>query len=278
MQTSATGAAWWFLRVTGLLAFTLVLGHLFVMHYANVPSATGSAFVLVRWADAFWRYFDWALLLLALSHGLVGMRNVFADVTTSRSTRRIIDAIAGAIAAVFLAVGTLAIRSVALGLAVRGPLSDSTWIVTALDTLLGALAILTYLAVVAIVVAIAMRLVAKLPLGWWQFQGQWAWALHRLTGIGIFLFLLVHVLDLALLPLAPNLYDATVASYANPFLLPMEVALVCAVIYHALNGIRLWVLEFLDQRTTAAAIGSFAGVVAATIALVLPSVYVLVRR
>lgn len=273
-----TGAAWWYLRITGLLAVALVLGHLFVMHYANAPSSTGSAFVAARWTIAFWRDFDWVLLFLALSHGLVGMRNVIADITPSRAARRSADGVLAMLAGLFLAIGTLAIRGAMRGISTHGPLSDATWIVPALDALLGALAVLTYLAVIAIAVALAARAVNELPLEWWQFHGQWAWALHRVTGIGILLFLFVHVLDLALLPLAPNLYDATVASYANPFLMPMEIALVCAVIYHALNGIRLWILEFLDQRTTAAAVGTFAGVLTATIVLVLPTIFVLVRR
>lgn len=277
MQPNATGVAWWFLRVSGLLVIALVLGHLFVMHYANAPSSTTSAFVLVRWSDAFWRDFDWALLLLALTHGLVGMRNVIADAVSNRIARRASEGVLGLLAAGFLAIGTVSILNVAHGVQTRGVLSDATWIVPTLDALLGALAVATYLAIVAIVVAIVLRAALHLPIGWWQFHGQWAWALHRATGIGIFFFLLVHVLDLALLPLAPNLYDATVASYANPFLMPMEVALVCAVIYHALNGTRLWILEFLDQQTTKAAIATFACVVVVTLLLVLPSIFVLVR-
>jgi succinate dehydrogenase cytochrome b556 subunit len=277
VRPNATGIAWWYLRVSGLLVIALVLGHLFVMHYANAPSSTTSAFVLVRWSDLFWRYFDWGLLLLALTHGLVGMRNVIADVVPNRIGRRASDAVLALLAAAFLAIGTLSIVDVARGLQTHGILSDSAWIVPTLDALLGALAVVTYLAVVAIVVAFVLRMILKLPIGWWQFHGQWAWALHRATGIGIFFFLLVHVLDLALLPLAPNLYDATVASYANPFLMPMEIALVCAVIYHALNGLRLWILEFFDQQTSDAAIGTFACVVIATLLLVLPSIFVLVR-
>jgi len=277
VQPNATGVAWWYLRVSGLLVIALVLGHLFVMHYANAPSSTTSAFVLVRWSDGFWRDFDWALLLLALTHGLVGMRNVIADAVPSRIGRRAGEGVLAILAATFLAIGTISIVDVARGLHARGPLSDAGWIVPALDALLGALAVVTYLAVLTVAIALVARAAMKLPIGWWQFHGQWAWALHRATGIGIFFFLMVHVLDLALLPLAPNLYDATVASYANPFLMPMEIALVCAVIYHALNGTRLWVLEFLDQQTTKAAIGTFACVVVATLLLALPSIFVLVR-
>ena len=235
MRASAAGVAWWYLRISGLLVITLVLGHLFVMHYANAPSATGSAFVAQRWTLAFWRDFDWLLLALALSHGLMGARNVIADAVQNRIGRRAADAVLGVFGALFLVVGTISIRSAASGMPMRGMLSDATWIVVALDALLGALAILTYLAAVSIAVGIGVRIALHLPLEWWQFHGQWAWSLHRVTGIGILAFLFVHILDLALLPLAPDLYDATVASYANPFLMPMEVALVCAVIYHALN-------------------------------------------
>jgi len=277
VRANATGVAWWYLRISGLLVIALVLGHLFVMHYANAPASTTSAFVLVRWSASFWRYFDWVLLLLALTHGLVGMRNVIADAVSSRLVRRASDGVLAILAAAFLAIGSLSIVNVGHGLQTRGVLSGAAWIVPTLDALLGALALVTYLAFVAIIVTFVARGVLKLPIGWWQLHGQWAWALHRATGIGIFFFLLVHVLDLALLPLAPNLYDATVASYANPFLMPMEIALVGAVIYHALNGTRLWILEFFDQHTSSAAVGTFACVVLATLVLVLPSIFVLVR-
>lgn len=276
--TKATGVAWWYLRISGLLVITLVLWHLFVMHYANAPSETTTTFVSARWMATFWRAFDWALLFLALTHGLVGMRNVIADVVPSVAGRRAGEGMLGILAALFLAIGTASIARAAGGIGGAGPLSGATWLVSALDGLLAALAIVAYLTIVAIVIAVVLRLIYRLPLGWWQFHGQWAWALHRATGVGVFLFLLVHVLDLALLPLAPNLYDATVASYANPFLMPMEVALVCAVIYHALNGTRLWILEFFDERTTTAAVATFAGVIVATVALVLPSIVVLVRH
>lgn len=276
--TKATGIAWWYLRISGLLVITLVLWHLFVMHYANAPSETTATFVSTRWMATFWRAFDWGLLFLALTHGLVGMRNVIADVVSGVSARRASEGALGVLAAIFLAIGTSSIVRAAGGISGNGPLSGATWLVGALDGLLAAIAIVAYLTIIALVVAIVLRLLYKLPFGWWQFHGQWAWALHRATGVGIFLFLLVHVLDLALLPLAPNLYDATVASYANPFLMPMEIALVCAVIYHALNGTRLWILEFLNERTTAAAVATFACVIVATVALVLPSIVVLVRH
>ena len=38
-------------------------------------------------------------------------------------------------------------------------------------------------------------------------QGMWSWLLHRVTGMGIFLFLLVHILDTAFLILGPEPYN-----------------------------------------------------------------------
>ena len=102
MRASAAGVAWWYLRVSGLLAIALAFGHLFVMHYANAPSATGSAFVAQRWTLAFWRDFDWLLLALALSHGLVGARNVIADAVHDRIALRVADGVLVLFGALFL--------------------------------------------------------------------------------------------------------------------------------------------------------------------------------
>ena len=68
--------------------------------------------------------------------------------------------------------------------------------------------------------------------------------MHRATGIGVLFFLLVHIVDIALIGLGRDLYDETVAFYATPFLIPMEIMLVGAVIYHSLNGIRIILIDF----------------------------------
>ena len=281
MQAQAPGAAprmsYVYVRVSGIVLLALAFGHLFVVHYANAPAATGASFVAARWLAAFWRGFDWALLLLALTHGLVGVQGVVSDYVHSRAGRMATGAALVVLAAAFLAIGTSSIVQAAAGVATTGPLSSATWIGGALDLLLGALATLTYAAIVVVVAAFATRAARGLPLEWWQFHGQWAWSLHRATGVGIFLFLLLHVFDLALFPLAPDIYNSTVASYANPYLMPMEIALVGAVIYHGLNGVRLIVLEFLEHRATAHGVAIFASVLVATVVLVLPSIVVLVR-
>ena len=274
------GVVWYFMRVSGLLMLALVLGHLFIMHYLHAPSETTAAFVTARWANLLWQSFDWMLLMLALFHGLAGLQAIARDYLTTRMRRLASATVVGTLAFVFFTLGTITIVSfnpAAVGTG-RGPLSGQTWIVVVLDGLLDLLAVVTYAGAAAVVGYVTYRLARGLSLRARSMPGQWAWALHRLTGIGIVGFLLVHVLDIMLLPLAPDLYNRTIASYASSFLIPMEVALVGAVLYHALNGVRLMVVEAWQRRGGRRLQVQLVGVVAAlTVVLLLPSIVVLVR-
>ena len=75
-------------------------------------------------------------------------------------------------------------------------------------------------------------------------EGMWSWVLHRITGVAIFFFLLVHVLDTALIRVSPEAYNAVMGTYKNPVMGLGEVVLVGAVAYHALNGLRIIVVDF----------------------------------
>ncbi|MGZ0711481.1 succinate dehydrogenase, cytochrome b556 subunit (plasmid) [Coraliomargarita sp. W4R53] len=70
-------------------------------------------------------------------------------------------------------------------------------------------------------------------------EGMWSWVLHRITGIAIFFFLLVHVLDTALIRVSPEAYNAVIGTYKNPIMGIGEIALVGAIAYHAYNGLRI---------------------------------------
>ena len=75
-------------------------------------------------------------------------------------------------------------------------------------------------------------------------EGMWSWVAHRITGVAVFFFLFVHVLDTALVRVSPNDYNNVIATYKTPIVNFMEVGLVGAVLYHALNGVRLILVEF----------------------------------
>ena len=74
--------------------------------------------------------------------------------------------------------------------------------------------------------------------------GMWSWVLHRITGATIFFFLFVHVLDTALVRVSPQAYNEVIETYKTPIVGLMEIGLVAAVLYHALNGIRVILIDF----------------------------------
>ena len=78
-------------------------------------------------------------------------------------------------------------------------------------------------------------------------EGQWSWVAHRITGVVIFFFLLVHVLDTSLVRVSPEAYDAVIASYKNPIMGLGELGLVAAIVFHAFNGIRVMLVDFWSQ-------------------------------
>ncbi|MGA0857271.1 MAG: succinate dehydrogenase, cytochrome b556 subunit [Candidatus Nanopelagicales bacterium] len=78
-------------------------------------------------------------------------------------------------------------------------------------------------------------------------EGMWSWVLHRITGVAVFLFLFVHVLDTALVRVDPALYDAVIETYKTPIVNLMEVGLVGAVLFHALNGVRIVLIDFWSK-------------------------------
>ncbi len=78
-------------------------------------------------------------------------------------------------------------------------------------------------------------------------DGMWTWVLHRITGVSVFFFLIVHVLDTALVRVSPEAYDLVIASYKTPIVNLLEVGLVGAVLYHALNGLRVVLIDFWSK-------------------------------
>jgi len=78
-------------------------------------------------------------------------------------------------------------------------------------------------------------------------EGMWSWVLHRITGVLIFFFLLVHVLDTALVGVSPESYNAVIGNYKNPVMGLAELGLVGAILFHAFNGVRVILVDFWSQ-------------------------------
>jgi succinate dehydrogenase / fumarate reductase cytochrome b subunit len=78
-------------------------------------------------------------------------------------------------------------------------------------------------------------------------EGMWSWVLHRITGVAIYFFLLVHVLDTALIRVSPEAYNAVIGTYKNPIMGIGETFLVAAVVFHAFNGLRVILIDFWSK-------------------------------
>jgi succinate dehydrogenase / fumarate reductase cytochrome b subunit len=74
--------------------------------------------------------------------------------------------------------------------------------------------------------------------------GQWSWLAHRVTGVAVILFLFAHIVDTAVVAWGPEAYERVVAVYHNWVVKLLELGLVAAVLYHAINGVKVMVFDF----------------------------------
>ncbi len=74
--------------------------------------------------------------------------------------------------------------------------------------------------------------------------GQWAWAVNRVAGLGILLFLALHIADIFVVGLGPGLFNNLLFLYKGPAIRILDVFLVFGLLYHGINGLRLTLMDF----------------------------------
>jgi succinate dehydrogenase / fumarate reductase cytochrome b subunit len=269
-------AVWYFLRVSGLLLVLLAGGHLFITHYLNVPSDTTFEFVANRWANPIWITFDILLLFAAVWHGIIGLRLAVTDMVKSHGWRQIVYGVLWAVGIAFSVLGVVNIFTFDVDAARdnTGPLSGAMWFGDLIAWSLFVFAAGIYIAVIVLAVWVFRSLRGGVVPIYNGDVGQYAWVLHRATGIGVTFFLLIHIIDIMLIGWGRDVYDHTVSFYANPFIIPMEIMLVGAVIYHTLNGLRVIAVNFTSQGPVREKT-AFWWVLAGTIILTIPSAIII---
>jgi succinate dehydrogenase / fumarate reductase cytochrome b subunit len=75
-------------------------------------------------------------------------------------------------------------------------------------------------------------------------SGQWAFVAHRTTGFLVFMFLLLHIVDVSLVRLDVELYDEVHDLYGNILLRVFECGLLMALLFHSFNGLRIVLVDF----------------------------------
>lgn len=106
--------------------------------------------------------------------------------------------------------------------------------------------------------------------------GQWAFVTHRVTGFLVFMFLLLHIVDVSLVNIDADLYDEVHELYGNIVLRLFEVGLLFALVFHALNGLRIVVLDFFPGAI-ARERNMTVMVVVVTVLAVLPGGYIIIK-
>ena len=74
--------------------------------------------------------------------------------------------------------------------------------------------------------------------------GSWAFALNRITALGLTFYLFLHLIILGKLAQGPGAYDEFLVLTENPLIKLGEWAVVAAAILHGLNGIRVVLTSF----------------------------------
>ncbi|MDD5369096.1 MAG: hypothetical protein PHQ40_08425 [Anaerolineaceae bacterium] len=69
--------------------------------------------------------------------------------------------------------------------------------------------------------------------------GTFAFLMNRISGIGLTLYLFLHLLVLSTLARGAQAYDQFIALVKNPIFLFGEYLVVVAVLVHGLNGLRI---------------------------------------
>ena len=84
----------------------------------------------------------------------------------------------------------------------------------------------------------------------WKYSGMLAFVIQRVTGLGLLFYLFLHVHTIHLLR-DPKSFDAALATFSQPLFKLGEIALLATVILHALNGIRITMVDLgvgLDRQ------------------------------
>lgn len=82
-------------------------------------------------------------------------------------------------------------------------------------------------------------------------SGMLLWALHRVTGLGVLLFLALHIVDIFLVGFGQDVFNSLLGIYKSPLARWFEVFLLFGVLFHALNGLRIIVQDFFPRAMLA---------------------------
>lgn len=77
-----------------------------------------------------------------------------------------------------------------------------------------------------------------------KFTGSWAWILHRLSGLALIFYLVLHIWVINTLTRGAEQFDKIMNFLGSPLFKFLEVGLWGVILYHAFNGARIVIVDF----------------------------------
>lgn len=94
------------------------------------------------------------------------------------------------------------------------------------------------------VLAVKEREQANVGAGLWKGMGMWAWILFRISGLVLVFYLFVHLWVISQGRIGgPESLNSLFEFFDKPLLVFLDLMLVAAVLYHALNGVRIILMD-----------------------------------
>ena len=88
------------------------------------------------------------------------------------------------------------------------------------------------------------RETANVGAGLWKGIGMWAWILFRISGLVLVFYLFVHLWVISQGRIGgPESLNNLFEFFDKPLLVFLDLMLVAAVLYHALNGVRIILMD-----------------------------------
>ena len=91
------------------------------------------------------------------------------------------------------------------------------------------------------------RETANVGAGLWKATGMWAWVLFRISGLVLAFYLFAHIVIISLGRFGTDgsTLDSVMHAFeTSPIAILLDLLLVVAVLYHALNGLRVVLMDF----------------------------------
>lgn len=111
-----------------------------------------------------------------------------------------------------------------------------------------------------------------------RYRMSWselAWLGHRLSGVGVLIYLFMHIVENATLSFGPEVYDWTQTLFRNLPVRLGEILLMAALVYHSLNGLRVVLMDFWPATTRWYRPLTY-GVVVGTVAAMIPLTLIMI--